>query len=67
MVTLDVLREQQELKPKEDLQEYAGEWVILRDGRVRAHAPSMKELLGEFRDGDALLHVADSDESSVLF
>jgi hypothetical protein len=66
MVPQEVLRQQREIEPKDSLDDYAGEWVILRDGHVVANAREIGQLLGQdFRDGDAVLHVTGS--KSFLF
>jgi hypothetical protein len=36
---------QQELRVRDDLAPYAGEWVLLRHGRVSWHAPGIEGIL----------------------
>jgi hypothetical protein len=44
MISQELLRQQQDLSPKEDLSPYQGEWVVLRDGYVIAHGPDPVQL-----------------------
>lgn len=61
-------RRQQELAPKEDLGEYVGQWVILRNGRVIASSPDPKELRDhdDLRSGDVLILVGDPEGGYFL-
>lgn len=56
---MTIAERQQQLAPKEDLSQYAGQWVALRDGRVIASALDAVTLrkLPEIRDEDILLPV----------
>ena len=60
MVAQELLHQQRALAPKEDLTKFAGQWVVMRDGRVVAHAPVMGELVerGLLGDRDSVLHVS---------
>jgi archaeosine-15-forming tRNA-guanine transglycosylase len=51
----EVLREQLEMRPKEDIALFDGQWVLLHGGRVIAHALELSDLSPG--DGDALLRV----------
>ena len=67
MALADIQREQHEAMPREDLSEYAGQWVALRDGHVVAtdldpvslrenpDVTSTDEFVLVPRDGTALL------------
>lgn len=52
---------QQQLSAHEDLSAYAGQWVVLRDGRVIAHNADPAELRRHegLRDGDVIALVDD--------
>jgi hypothetical protein len=65
MIAQELLRQQRDLEPKEDLGGYVGQWVVLRDGHVVAHAAAVEDLMSrdELADGDALLQVTDPAES----
>ena len=58
-----VERAQEELAPKEDLSEYAGQWVALRDGRVVANDidPSRLRENPDVHEGDVIVPVSDSE------
>jgi hypothetical protein len=60
MIAQEVLLQQRKLAPKDDLSEFAGEWVILRDGRVIAHDEDPQQLIhdGTLNDRDALIRVS---------
>lgn len=63
MIAQELVRRQRGLDPKEDLTaHYAGEWVILRDGHVIAHAKELGQLVnkGLISDGDAVLRVTEA-------
>jgi hypothetical protein len=61
MIAQELLHQQRELAPKQDLAEFAGQWVVLRDGHVVAHAHEMAELMSQdvLSDRDALIRVPD--------
>jgi hypothetical protein len=61
VIAQELVRRQRELDPKEDLTAHAGEWVILRAGRVIAHARELGEIAnaGQLGEGDAILHVPE--------
>ncbi len=65
MVAQELLHQQRELAPKEDLILYAGQWVAMRDGHVIGSAPTFDELAtrGVLRDEDALLRVPDQPDA----
>lgn len=67
-MALDVERAQAELQPREDLSQYAGQWVVLRDGHVVAHGPDPAQLVAgaEFQPGDILTPVTADGESLFL-
>jgi hypothetical protein len=56
----DVERRQRELALKESLDQYAGRWVALRNGRVVASASDPSELWTNeaVQEGDAIIRVA---------
>ncbi len=59
MTPLEVLRQHEELAPKDDLRQFEGQWVALRRGHVVAHDRDPAELLGrpEVEPGDAIMQV----------
>jgi hypothetical protein len=61
VIAQELVRRQRDLEPKDDLDAHAGQWVILRDGHVIAHAQELGQLVtnGQLGDGDAVLHVTD--------
>jgi hypothetical protein len=67
MIAQELLHQQRELTPKQDLAQFAGEWVVLRGGRVVAHAQEMAELIsrGDVRDRDAVIRISDLPVSFV--
>lgn len=56
----ELLRQQQELAPKDDLSSYDGEWVALRNGHVVAHEADPYELRSrtDVFASDALIRVS---------
>lgn len=56
---VDIQRQQDETKPRDDLRDYAGEWVALRDGRVVASNIDAVALRNDpkVRSSDDLLQV----------
>jgi hypothetical protein len=68
MVAQELLHQQRTLAPKDDLTPFAGQWVVLRDGRVIDSAPKMKELIGRGLPGDrdSVLRVSSLDGSLAL-
>jgi hypothetical protein len=65
MLAQELLHQQRALAPKEDLARFAGQWVVLRDGVVVAHAPGMKELISrrQLGDRDSVLRVSNHSGS----
>lgn len=63
MQSLELLRQQRALEPKDDLRPYSGEWVVLRGGHVEGSALALADLLadGQIADEDALLLVPRED------
>jgi hypothetical protein len=61
-------RVQQELEPKDDLSEYVGRWVALRNGRVVAVAddPTALRENPEVAPDDALLQVIDGTDGYFI-
>jgi hypothetical protein len=68
MVAQELLYQQRELAPKDDLTAFAGQWVVLRRGHVVAHAEEMAELLQRdvLTDRDAVIHVSPRTVSFVF-
>jgi Family of unknown function (DUF5678) len=68
MISQELLRQQRDLEPKDDLDRYVGQWVVLRGGHVVDHAGVVQDLLERHAviDGDALLQVPSPSES-ILF
>lgn len=64
MVTIDeekFRQAQQALEPREDLAPYAGQWVVLREGKVIASDLDLQPLLDreDARDDDVIIPVAN--------
>lgn len=65
---MTVQEAQHQLAPKEDLTQYAGQWVALRDGYVVAHDldPAALRARDEVHEGDAIIPVADAGDDFLL-
>jgi hypothetical protein len=59
MTAQELLHQQRELAPKQDLTEFAGEWIVLRYGMVVDHARGMDELISRgLADQDSVLRIS---------
>jgi hypothetical protein len=60
MTPQEILRQQQETSPKEDLSAYDGQWVVLRNGYVVANGDDPVQLRQrqDVRPDDAIIPVA---------
>lgn len=66
MTPQDVLRQQQQLTPKQSLTEYAGRWVALSGGYVIASAADPRTLRGMVSGDAVILSVPEADGALVV-
>jgi hypothetical protein len=68
MSVTELERLQEELNPKEDLSQYEGHWVALREGRVVAVADDPVSLRAhpDVKDDDGILFVGDPSSGYYL-
>lgn len=50
-------------KPGLNLRQFAGEWVVLRQGDIIAHGADPAQLVTHIHDGDAVMSIGHSSRS----